>query len=96
LVWPGNPGSLVKGVIDHMTFTGKNLAGMVAKLKARGNRYDLRRPACPTTAPDSSSSTIRTTPRSSSILRRRPCTRSAPNNPDVRDPAQDPLFDLST
>jgi len=34
---------LVKGVIDHMAFTGKDLAGLVAKLKARGIEYDLRR-----------------------------------------------------
>jgi len=36
-------GELVKGVIDHMAFTGKNLAGAVAKLKARGIEYELRR-----------------------------------------------------
>jgi catechol 2,3-dioxygenase-like lactoylglutathione lyase family enzyme len=35
-------GELVKGVIDHMAFTGKNLAGIVAKLNARGIEYDLR------------------------------------------------------
>lgn len=34
---------LVKGVIDHMAFTGRNLAGMVRKLKASGIEYDLRR-----------------------------------------------------
>jgi catechol 2,3-dioxygenase-like lactoylglutathione lyase family enzyme len=34
---------LVKGVIDHMAFTGKDLAGAVAKLKARGIKYELRR-----------------------------------------------------
>ena len=40
----GKPkGDLVKGVIDHMAFTGKDLAGMVAKLKARGIEFDLRR-----------------------------------------------------
>ena len=39
----GKPkGDLVKGVIDHMAFTGKNLAGMIEKLKARGIEYDLR------------------------------------------------------
>ena len=33
----GKPkGDLVKGVIDHMAFTGKDLAGAVEKLKARG------------------------------------------------------------
>ena len=36
-------GELVKGVIDHMAFTGKDLAGAVAKLKARGIEYELRR-----------------------------------------------------
>ena len=40
----GKPkGELVKGVIDHMAFTGKDLAGLVAKLKARSIQYDLRR-----------------------------------------------------
>ncbi len=34
---------LVKGVIDHMAFTGRDLAGAVAKLKERGIEYDLRR-----------------------------------------------------
>lgn len=34
---------LVKGVIDHMAFTGNNLPGMIDKLKARGIEYDLRR-----------------------------------------------------
>lgn len=34
---------LVKGVIDHMAFTGKGLAAAVAKLKARGVDYELRR-----------------------------------------------------
>jgi len=33
---------LVKGVIDHMAFTGKGLAAAVAKLKARGLAYELR------------------------------------------------------
>jgi len=34
---------LVKGVIDHMAFTGAGLAQAVAKLKARGIDYELRR-----------------------------------------------------
>jgi catechol 2,3-dioxygenase-like lactoylglutathione lyase family enzyme len=34
---------LVKGVIDHMAFSGKGLAAAVAKLKARGVDYELRR-----------------------------------------------------
>ncbi len=34
---------LVKGVIDHMAFTGRDLAGTVSTLKARGIGYDLRR-----------------------------------------------------
>ena len=34
---------LVKGVIDHMAFTGRDLAGTVGKLKARGLAYELRR-----------------------------------------------------
>lgn len=34
---------LVKGVIDHMAFTGNDLPGMIAKLKSRGIEYDLRR-----------------------------------------------------
>ena len=39
----GKPKSeLVKGVIDHMAFTGKDLPGMLKKLKARGIEYDLR------------------------------------------------------
>ena len=39
----GKPKSeLVKGVIDHMAFTGKDLPGMLQKLKARGIEYDLR------------------------------------------------------
>ena len=33
---------LVKGVIDHMAFTGLDLAGTVANLKARSIEYDLR------------------------------------------------------
>ena len=34
---------LVEGVIDHMAFSGRDLAGTVAKLKARGVAHDLRR-----------------------------------------------------
>jgi len=34
---------LVKGVIDHMAFTGNDLPGMIGKLKAKGIEYDLRR-----------------------------------------------------
>lgn len=34
---------LVKGVIDHMAFYGTGLAGTVAKLKAKGIDYELRR-----------------------------------------------------
>lgn len=34
---------LVKGVIDHMAFSGKDLAGAVAKLKAQGIDYELRK-----------------------------------------------------
>ena len=34
---------LVKGVIDHMAFSGTDLAGTVAKLKVRGIPHDLRR-----------------------------------------------------
>jgi len=34
---------LVKGVIDHMAFTGQGLAAAVAKLKARGLAYELRK-----------------------------------------------------
>jgi catechol 2,3-dioxygenase-like lactoylglutathione lyase family enzyme len=34
---------LVKGVIDHMAFTGQDLPATVAKLKARGIGYELRR-----------------------------------------------------
>jgi catechol 2,3-dioxygenase-like lactoylglutathione lyase family enzyme len=36
-------GVLVKGVIDHMAFSGRDLAGTVARLKAQGVSYDLRR-----------------------------------------------------
>ena len=34
---------LVKGVLDHMAFTAQDLAGSVARLKARGLPYDLRK-----------------------------------------------------
>ncbi len=34
---------LVKGVIDHMAFFGTGLAATVAKLKAQGIDYELRR-----------------------------------------------------
>jgi catechol 2,3-dioxygenase-like lactoylglutathione lyase family enzyme len=34
---------LVKGVLDHMAYTGKDLAGTVAKLKAKSVPYELRR-----------------------------------------------------
>lgn len=34
---------LVKGVLDHMAFSGKGLNGAVAKLKARNVKFDLRR-----------------------------------------------------
>jgi catechol 2,3-dioxygenase-like lactoylglutathione lyase family enzyme len=34
---------LVKGVLDHMAYTGKDLAGTVAKLKAKRVPYELRR-----------------------------------------------------
>lgn len=34
---------LVPGVIDHMAFTGRDLAGTVEKLKLRGLPYELRR-----------------------------------------------------
>ena len=33
---------LVKGVIDHMAFSGKGLAGAVEKLKRRNIKYELR------------------------------------------------------
>lgn len=35
--------ALVKGVIDHMAFTGRGLAATVGKLKDRGIGYELRR-----------------------------------------------------
>jgi len=35
--------ALVKGVIDHMAFSGSDLPGTVAKLRARGVAYELRR-----------------------------------------------------
>ena len=34
---------LVKGVIDHMAFTGSGLAAAVAKLKTKKVEYELRR-----------------------------------------------------
>lgn len=34
---------LVRGVIDHVAFTAEGLAETVAKLKARGVTYELRR-----------------------------------------------------
>jgi catechol 2,3-dioxygenase-like lactoylglutathione lyase family enzyme len=34
---------LVRGVIDHMAFSGRDLAGTVAKLRARGVEHELRR-----------------------------------------------------
>jgi catechol 2,3-dioxygenase-like lactoylglutathione lyase family enzyme len=34
---------LVKGVLDHMAFSGKGLAGAVAKLKQSNIKYELRR-----------------------------------------------------
>jgi len=34
---------LVKGVLDHMAFSGKGLAAAVAKLKSTGVPYELRR-----------------------------------------------------
>lgn len=34
---------LVKGVIDHMAFTGRDLSGTVASLKSRAIEYELRR-----------------------------------------------------
>jgi catechol 2,3-dioxygenase-like lactoylglutathione lyase family enzyme len=34
---------LVKGVLDHMAFSGTGLAGAVAKLKQKGVKYELRR-----------------------------------------------------
>ena len=33
---------LVKGVLDHMAYSGKDLAGAVAKLKRKNVKYDLR------------------------------------------------------
>ncbi len=35
--------ALVKGVIDHMAFSGSGLADTVARLKARGVAHELRR-----------------------------------------------------
>jgi catechol 2,3-dioxygenase-like lactoylglutathione lyase family enzyme len=34
---------LVKGVIDHMAFTGKDLAGLVARLQRNSIAYELRK-----------------------------------------------------
>jgi catechol 2,3-dioxygenase-like lactoylglutathione lyase family enzyme len=34
---------LVKGVIDHMAFSGKGLAQAVVRLKQRGVQYELRK-----------------------------------------------------
>lgn len=34
---------LVKGVIDHMAFSGRDLAAAVAKLKQKNIKYELRR-----------------------------------------------------
>jgi len=34
---------LVKGVLDHMAFSGKGLAAAVEKLRRRGVKYELRR-----------------------------------------------------
>jgi catechol 2,3-dioxygenase-like lactoylglutathione lyase family enzyme len=36
-------GRLVKGVIDHMAFSGAGLGAAVAKLKSKGIDYELRR-----------------------------------------------------
>lgn len=33
----------MRGVIDHMAFTGSDLAAAVGRLKAEGVAYDLRR-----------------------------------------------------
>jgi catechol 2,3-dioxygenase-like lactoylglutathione lyase family enzyme len=39
----GKPKSdLLRGVIDHMAFTGRDLPGMLEKLRARDIEYDLR------------------------------------------------------
>ena len=39
----GRPKSqLVKGVIDHMAFTGRDLKSLLRKLKAKGIEYELR------------------------------------------------------
>ena len=34
---------LVKGVIDHMAFSGRGMAGAVEKLKKKNIRYELRK-----------------------------------------------------
>jgi len=36
-------GTLVRGVIDHMAFTGERLGDTVARLKAKDIAYELRR-----------------------------------------------------
>ncbi|MEW5862417.1 MAG: VOC family protein [Pseudomonadota bacterium] len=36
-------GELVPGVIDHMAFTGRGLGEAVARLRARGVAYELRK-----------------------------------------------------
>ena len=38
-----NKERLVKGVLDHMAYSGKGLAGAVAKLKRKNIKYELRR-----------------------------------------------------
>ena len=38
-----NKDRLVKGVLDHMAFSGKDLAGAVANLKQKNIKYELRR-----------------------------------------------------
>jgi catechol 2,3-dioxygenase-like lactoylglutathione lyase family enzyme len=38
-----NKERLVKGVLDHMAYSGKGLAGAVAKLKSKSIPYELRR-----------------------------------------------------
>ena len=35
------------GVLDHIAFSGKDAPGYLAKLKARGIKYDLRRLPAP-------------------------------------------------
>ena len=65
---------LVKGVLDHMAFSGKGLAAAVAKLKKQ-QHSSTNCAACRSTAPGSCSSSTRTTPRSrstSTLASRRP------------------------